>query len=356
VTEALRSSGASSARMEGHPAVTVIVPTRNRSSYLGDCLGSLARQRSRLPFEILVVDNDSTDDTAHVIEQWCQDDPRFRGMLERRVGLSSAKNAGVRSARGWLLLFTDDDAIVEEGWIDSYLEVFSGSRPEMMVAGGPVVPIPGDLGGWPGWFQEAHLPDLALLDYGSERQLRGFEYVWGGNMAVPASLFERLGPWDETIGRRGEERGTFEDTEYQDRVRGKGGVVWFCPGAVVRHRIVRQQITPHQVILTAFARGRNDYARERLYGSGNSAWLSAHWPWARLGSSLLRWLWWAALFRAARSKGTLERARRAAWSSGWWLDRARWGRESTPFSRILGRVTFRVRALALRLAPRHPNP
>jgi glucosyl-dolichyl phosphate glucuronosyltransferase len=341
--------------MRGDPAVTVIVPTRNRSSYLHDCLESLARQRSRFHFEVVVVDNGSSDDTPRVVDRWCRQDPRFRAVLESRPGLSRAKNAGVKQARGELLLFIDDDAIVEEGWIDSYLDLFAATGSEMVMAGGPVIPTPDDLGEWPGWFDEAGLPDLGLLDHGAERVLRGFEYVWGGNMAIPAALFDRLGPWDETIGRQAEQRGTFEDAEYQDRIRAAGGGVWFCPGAIVRHRLARREINPRRVLGTAFARGRNEYARDELYGSGETGPLRVG-AWARLGTALSRWLWWTASFRASGSKSALERARRAAWSSGWWLDRLRAGRESASLSRLLGRVAFTVRRLALRLTPRHPNP
>jgi glucosyl-dolichyl phosphate glucuronosyltransferase len=343
--------------MPEDPAVTVIVPTRNRSSYLHDCLGSLARQRSRRHFEVLVVDNGSSDETPDVVDRWCRQDPRFRAARESRPGLSRAKNAGVEQARGDILLFTDDDAIVEAGWIDSYLDLFVATGVEMVMAGGPVVPAPDDLGGWPRWFDEAGLLDLGLLDHGAERALRGFEYVWGGNMAIPASLFDRLGPWDETIGRQAEQRGTFEDAEYQDRIRAAGGTVWFCPGAVVRHRLARREITPRRVLGTAFARGRNEFARDDLYGSGDTgpASVGRSGAWARLGTELARWLWWTARFRASGSRTALERARRAAWSSGWWLDRLRAGRGSAPVSRLLGRVAFTVRGLALRLTPRHPG-
>jgi glycosyltransferase involved in cell wall biosynthesis len=343
--------------MEEAPEVTVIVPTRNRSLYLQECLGSLARQLPRRPFEVLVVDNGSSDDTPQVVERWCRRDARFRAIRETRAGLSVAKNAGIGLARGGLLLFTDDDAVVEDGWIDSYLELFATTGPEMVMAGGPVVPTPDDLGSWPSWFDEAGLVDLGLLDHGAERPLRGFEYVWGGNMAVPASLFDRLGPWDETVGRRGEERGTFEDADYQDRVRAAGGVVWFCPRAAVRHRLSRQEINPRRILSTAFARGRNDYARESLYGSGDGrhSGQGSGATWGRLGGGLWRWLWWASRFRTSGSRRALERARRAAWSAGWSLDRLRSGRESTPGSRVLGRVAFLARGLALRITPRQPS-
>ena len=343
--------------MDGRPSVTVIVPTRNRSSYLGDCLASLARQRPREPFEVLVVDNGSTDDTPAVIDRWCRQDRRFRVAREPRVGLSRAKNAGISQAEGRILLFTDDDSIVEDGWIESYLGLLAEREGTLVMAGGPVVPIPHDLGAWPRWFDRPALPDLGLLDYQGERQLRRFEYVWGGNMAVPASLFAQVGPWDEAIGRRADERGTFEDAEFQDRVRAAGGDVLFCPGAVVRHRLARSAITPRRVLSTAFARGRNERAQRSLLGAGGpgGAETGGGGTWRRLGTGLGGWVWWAAVFRSRGTREALERARLAAWSSGWSLDDLRAGHEAASWSRLVARAVFAVRGLALRIASGRPT-
>jgi glycosyltransferase involved in cell wall biosynthesis len=345
--------------MSPDPAITVIVPTWNRSHYLRDCLGSLARQRTTVSFEVLVIDNGSTDDTPHVIDDWCRRDSRFRTSREPRLGLSFAKNAGVRLADSELLMFADDDMIVDEQWIDSYRRVFAEQGTERALAGGPYVPIPNDLGAWPPWFDEAALPDVGLLDYREQRVLRPFEYVWGGNMAVPAGVFERIGLWDVSVGRRGEERGTFEDTEFQDRWRAAGGSVWFCPGAVMLHRIARKEITPRRVLMTAFSRGRNDFAQRRLHGSGSPDEVdgpSNLRAVAGLVIGLFKWLWWAAYFRVTSTQLSMERARRAAWGVGWTLDRGRFNRESSLFWRALARVTFAVRGLVRRLAPTSRSP
>jgi glucosyl-dolichyl phosphate glucuronosyltransferase len=342
--------------MQGDPAVTVIVPTRNRSSHLHDCLGSLARQRSARSFEVIVVDNGSSDDTPRVVARWCREDPRFRAAHEPRPGLSRAKNAGVEQARGELLLFTDDDAIVQDGWIDAYVDLFGSRDQEVAMAGGPVIPVPEDLGSWPHWFDRACLPDLGLLDLGEQRSLEGFEYVWGGNLAIRASAFDRFGRWDESLGRRADERGTFEDAEYQDRLRQAGGKVWFCPRAVVHHRLARGEINPRRVLRTAFARGRNDYARESLYGDAKPPHRGRTEDLARLAGNLSRWLWWATRFRASESRDALERARTAAWESGWTLDSLRSGREEDPLPRAVARLAFRLHDLALRLTPDRSTP
>ncbi len=80
--------------------VSVIISTRNRASYLPDCLRSLVAQQVQLAYEVVVVDNGSNDSTPELLAGWCNDHPEFRSIREERVGLSVGKNAGIRSARG----------------------------------------------------------------------------------------------------------------------------------------------------------------------------------------------------------------------------------------------------------------
>src|SRR5687768_11721833 len=130
-------------------AATIVISTRNRAHYLPDTLRTLAEQRCEAGFEVIVVDNGSTDNTPAVLERWSNRDPRFVTTREPRVGLSCGKNTGIRLARAPLVLFTDDDTLVHPGWIQSYLELFSHHTEELILAGGPQMPVPDDLGPWP---------------------------------------------------------------------------------------------------------------------------------------------------------------------------------------------------------------
>jgi glucosyl-dolichyl phosphate glucuronosyltransferase len=335
--------------------VSVIVPTRNRGRYLEECLQSLAVQDYDGQFEVIVVDNGSTDATPELLERWRRRDPRFQTTVESRVGLSRAKNAGIRLARGDLLLFTDDDVIVDRGWISAYVRFFADKKAESVVAGGKIVPIPDDLSNWPAWMTDLALEDLGRLDYQREEPLlEAWDYVWGANMAVPARMVKRLGFWDESLGRRGDARGTFEDTEYQDRVRAAGATVWFLPGAMVHHRIARRGVTPCRVLMTTFTRGRNDYWRGKLRQS------SVHRPSLRRPTAttiaafpghLAAWLLWTIGFRLTSITWMFRRAHRAAWCSGWVMDYLRDGRTSRLATGAIGRLGSIARSSALRLAP-----
>ncbi len=344
--------------MDDEVKVSVIVCTRNRVSYLQQCFSSIAAQKCSMPFEVVVIDNGSTDETQTVIRQWCEKDPRFRSAREDRLGLSQAKNAGVQLARGRLLVFTDDDVIVETNWIETYCDFFSRKRDDLVVAGGLIVPIPHDLGDWPSWFVEPALADLALLDYQAERMLTKMEWVWGGNMAIPAYMFDQFGLWDVTVGRRGDERGTFEDTEFQDRVRNAGGTVWFCPGAILHHRVDRQTITPRRVLSTAYARGRNESLRKSLLTWGNidaAPKQNLIKCLTNLAASFILWTLWTIAFRLVGSRNCFRRAHHTAWSCGRWLGNLDAGRGSTPSYQTIARVIFLMRGLVLRLASDTPK-
>jgi glycosyltransferase involved in cell wall biosynthesis len=342
------------------PAISVIVSTRNRAQYLPEVLRTLATQECSALFEVIVIDNGSTDGTSALLEEWCRQDTRFRTAREPRPGLSRGKNAGVRMARAPLLVFTDDDMRVDPRWLESYRSFFSRHEGPLLVAGGPVVPIPHDLGAWPEWLDDAALVDLGLLNHCDQRALVRFEYVWGGNIAVPKPVFDLLGLWDETAGLQADQRVTredsrfYEDTELQDRVRKAGGSAWFCPEAVVYHRVDRRSVTPRRVCSTAFSRGRSDFWQQRLrvwhqveLGPKQNAMGSLF----SLAQGLVRWAFWLMLFRFSERKDFFERARRAAFISGRSLDSLRAGRKSMRLFVGATRVAFPARSLLLRLTP-----
>jgi GT2 family glycosyltransferase len=340
--------------MSSDIGISVIISTRNRASYLPDCLRSLAAQLVEVPHEVVVVDNGSEDATPELLARWCREHPEFRSTREERAGLSRGKNAGIRMARAPLLLFTDDDVVVPPDWIRSYVEFFSRHPVDTVVAGGPIIPVPEDLGSWPSWLDDRALIDLGKLDHGLERELRPPDYVFGANMAVPASLFSRLGLWNEDLGNTPTDRSTYEDTELQDRVWAAGGSVWFCPDAPIQHRVSRARSSPGPILQNAFGRGRNDFWKEVRSSKGD---LSAA---PRIGLVLgLAALVWNLLaegftlvrFRVRRRAASLERARRAAWRAGRSFETLRPGRDRTRRYGRIGRVTFLARGVLSRLAP-----
>ena len=342
------------------PAISVIVSTRNRAHYLDESLRTLAAQECEASYEVIVVDNGSTDETPALIETWCRRDPRFRTTCEPVPGLSRGKNAGIRMARAPLLVFTDDDMRTDPHWLESYRRLFSGREGMLLVAGGPVVPIPHDLGSWPDWLDEAALIDVGSLNHQGKRALARFEYVWGGNMAVPRFVFNSLGLWDEKAGLQADQRVTqqdsrfYEDTELQDRVEDAAGSTWFCPEAVVYHRVDRKTVTPRLICSRAFSRGRSDFWQDGLRRWHEVEMIprrNALTAALGLAQGLARWGFWLMLFRVSPRKTFFERARRAAFRSGRSLDTLRAGRSTMTLFHGAARLAFPTRSLLLRLTP-----
>jgi GT2 family glycosyltransferase len=341
--------------MESPAAVdaTVVVATRNRATFLPAALRSLAAQRCDARFEVVVVDNGSEDATAEVVREWVNIDPRFRAVAEPERGLSRAKNAGIRAARGRVVMFTDDDVVLDEGWIAAYLEFFGRRRDSLLVAGGPVLPVPHDLSEWPRWVRRGGRADLPSLLYGDvERPLRKFEWLWGANMAAGKEVLESLGAFRAGLGR-GAEAATFEDVDLVDRVREAGGEVWYCPNAPVYHRVPPGAARPRQILLSAFNRGCNDrvalahgnYFQPALTLPAGTVAAALALPWLLVALTIS-----ASLFRVTRLPRIFDLTRRWSWGTGWCM----WtilGESSRARARIVRSVVLLVRRLALRVTP-----
>lgn len=104
--------------------VSIVIPAYNEEQYIRACLTSLAAQTTKQPFEIIVVDNGSTDTTASIVKEFLAVLP-LRLITERRKGRGVARHAGYMQARGDIILSTDADGIVPPHWIEAMCEPFA---------------------------------------------------------------------------------------------------------------------------------------------------------------------------------------------------------------------------------------
>jgi glycosyltransferase involved in cell wall biosynthesis len=337
------------------PVVSVIIPTRNRAHLLRDCLVSILSQSSSVPFEVVVADNASDDETPRMLRDWSAKEPRLRSIHEKELGRSAALVTGMRTARGSILVFTDDDVLVSPDWIESYA-VFFERHPGSVLAGGPIHPAPLD-GRWPKWFSTVAAMALGGVTHDSERVLTPLEWVWGANMAARSELFERSGGWARDLGVRDQRRPAamepdrYEDTEMQQRVRALGGEVWFCPGASLRHRSAVPG--PRECLARGFANGRNAYRRPPAPGvptDRKRAPRSLHAGLALMGT-LARLVGWCVVLRIRTTRPPFERAWLAAWRSGWRMEDLLSDGVHDRLDRVVRSVTRRWTRLAYRIAP-----
>jgi GT2 family glycosyltransferase/SAM-dependent methyltransferase len=218
------------------PSVSVVVCTRNRSDQLARCLHSLLATTDR-PDEVIVVDNEPAASDTRILVESVQD---VIYVAESRPGLSRARNAGLREARGDIVAFTDDDTRVHPDWIRRLREGFD--RPGVMSVTGLVLPAELDtpaqvafekgMGGFSQGYQRIVYDQLFM-----DRTKRGGTPVWrigaGANMAIRREAFALVGGFDERLGAGA--AGCSEDSEFWYRLLAAGWQCRYEPAAVTFH-------------------------------------------------------------------------------------------------------------------------
>lgn len=246
------------------PRASVIVCTFNRCQLLADCLASLVVQQiPTSEYEVLVVDNGSTDRTRHTVGEWAARAPNIKHVMEPFTGLARARNTGLRAAAGEVVAFLDDDAVASEGWLAAMLAAYD--RWEGIAAvGGPIELV------WPKprpiWLSPSFHTWFSGLDLGSEARLLGdSETPFGTNMSLRRDALPSGGFVPE-LGHRGKRLGYNDEVELFARLRGDGHAIAYEPAALVQHRVLETRLTSVWIIRRAYAQGRSDAILETLVG------------------------------------------------------------------------------------------
>lgn len=239
-------------------AISVVLCTYNRCQSLAKALGSIAAQTlsESTGWEVLVVDNNSTDQTREVITDFCRRYPaRFRYLFEGHQGKSYALNAGVREARGDILAFMDDDVIVEPDWLQNLAEPllhrgYAGAGGcillEPSFSPPPWLPLdgPSNVGG-----------ALALFNRGDEAKDLS-EPPFGTNMAFRRAMFDKYGGFRTDLGPCPGSQIRSEDTEFGRRLLAAGERLRYQPLAVVYHSVPENRIRQSYLLAWYFDFGR----------------------------------------------------------------------------------------------------
>lgn len=219
--------------------VSVIVCSYNRADSLRDTLQSLVQQKSGgVNFEVIVVDNNSNDQTKAVIQSF---NGKLKYIFEPKQGLSYARNTGIRQAKGQVIAFTDDDVIVDENWVYSIHKCFRETK-ALMVAG-KIERL------WncehPDWFSDDISGPLIVQDLGDRRKKwdSRTRHTVGANMAFHHSVFEKYGLFSENLGRKGDQLIGGEDREIFSRLFVNNAPIFYEPSAVIHHKVEQERLT-----------------------------------------------------------------------------------------------------------------
>jgi glucosyl-dolichyl phosphate glucuronosyltransferase len=244
--------------------ITTILCTYNRCQSLAKALDSLAASilPKTIEWEVLVVDNNSSDQTRVVVEDFSRQYPRrFRYLFESRQGKSYALNAGIREAWGDVLAFVDDDVVVEQTWLENLTSVLSDGQ--WAGSGGRILPMPGFVP--PPWLALAGPYNLAgaLCAYCDPGDVPGElkDPPYGANMAFRKEMFDRYGSFRTDLGPFPNSKIGFEDTEFARRLMAGGERLRYVPSAVVYHEVHEGRARKESLLAWWFGFGRG-FVRE----------------------------------------------------------------------------------------------
>ena len=223
----------------------VVIPTYNRSVLLKKTLGSVLRARvpAGLRVKVIVVDNNSNDDTKAVISEIAQpSNGRVSYVFEKQQGRSPALNAGIAAATGDLVGFIDDDEEIDESWYDTILSAFTNNDVDFI--GGPYVPrFESEV---PEWLPKDYTAVVGIVDGGDKVVPFDESYpgiLMGGNAVFRREVLERVGPYSTALGRSGTRLLSCEDEDMYQRLRAAGARGLYLPQLIVYHFIPRERLT-----------------------------------------------------------------------------------------------------------------
>jgi glycosyltransferase involved in cell wall biosynthesis len=247
------------------PLVSVIICTHNRAARLGAAIQSVLEQEAAgVPFELLVVDNASTDDTRERVQALTAASVRY--IFEPELGLCQARNTGWLVARGRYVAYLDDDAVAEPGWLGAIVEAFETSD-RAGVVGGRVKPI------WerpcPPWLSDEIALGLTIVDWSPSPQvITDLRRQWlvGANMAVPAGVLREVGGFNPRLDRVGSRMLSSGDVYLQKQIMARGYRCLYAPAMAVRHAVPASRLTKPWFRRRYYAQGLSNAMMQLLDG------------------------------------------------------------------------------------------
>lgn len=224
--------------MQGTIRISAIICTYNREKYIRQALVSLTTQT--LPhneFEIVVINNNSTDRSEHEILQFHKDFPQFnfKYVTESDQGLSYARNRGIKESKGKWVTFLDDDAVATPDFLKKCIE-YTEQNPKLIAFGGKIIPRFVD--GKPKWYTKYYWGVTGQFDLGNDsfKILYRGKFPCGSNMTFDRSFFDRYGLFNTNLGRKGAILLAGEEKELFSRVKPEEkDYVMYYPDLEVEH-------------------------------------------------------------------------------------------------------------------------
>jgi len=222
--------------------ISAVICTYNRDKYIGKSIESLVNQTLLdNQYEIIIVDNKSTDNTREVVCDGFKDVNHLSYYYEPVQGLSQARNTGTKNAKGTYIAFLDDDAIACNDWLERIVDAFENYEAQLGSVGGKISPI------WeverPSWLSDEIVPVLTVLDWFDKPTILSEKYwLAGANIAFPKFLLDQMGGFDTSLGRKGSNLLSNEETVMRQDIEKAGYQCLYDPKIYVDHHVPSERV------------------------------------------------------------------------------------------------------------------
>lgn len=248
------------------PEIAAIICTHNRDSYLGAAIDSLLRQDCT-DYEIIVVDNASSDRTKSVVEQRL-DNSLLKYIYEPELGLSVARNRGARETTAPILAYLDDDAVASPQWLRVITQAYR-ENDKLAIAGGRVTLIlPEGRASLPKWLSKEMAGALGSYDLGDKIVYLDNPNLTprGLNYSLRRSFLEEIGGFDPNLGRVGKNLLSNEELLMTELALEKDWQVAYLPEALAAHNVAPERLQPKWFINRTWWQGISECYREEIAG------------------------------------------------------------------------------------------
>lgn len=263
--------------------LSVVVCTYNREKYIYNLLKSIAENDfSKKLYEIVVVNNNSSDNTEAECQRFRTNFPDvdFQYIEEKNQGLSFARNRGIMHTNGDVLIYVDDDALVNREYLQTYYDFFE-QNPSVEAAGGAILPqYETQEPEWMTLYTKQLL--TAYLYKGNEIKPFGKrEFPGGGNAAYRRQVFDEIGFFNTNLGRKGTSLASAEEKDVFDRMRKRKMQIFYLPKAVLYHIIPQRKLEKEYFNQLTYEIGKSERQRTLSHSKVKFA--------ERLFFELLKW-------------------------------------------------------------------
>ncbi|MGB3193236.1 MAG: glycosyltransferase family 2 protein [Limnoraphis sp.] len=247
------------------PQISAIICTHNRDRYLGAAIDSLLTQDFE-DYEVIVVDNASTDGTREVTEAR-QHHPKLTYVYEEVTGLSVARNRGAKEAKSPILAYLDDDAIATPQWLGILHQAYQQNE-KLAIAGGKVTLLWPEGIQAPPWLSEGLAGNLGAYDLGNEvvNITKPGLTPRGLNYSLRRSFLDQIGGFDPNLGRVGKRLLSNEELHMTELALKKGWTVSYLPEALVAHNVAPERVNRSWFMERGWWQGISECYREQLAG------------------------------------------------------------------------------------------